>query len=155
MFKTIIILYALNFWEIEGTTNRGRSFPHWLASMLNSTNALEVFQVSAYSTALLQLYSAEHDSFLPLLWFNWWFPHNFSENQGFPQTVPTLCLPATSLSESAQDGAAPSKHLLGAVDPGMQTLRRVGHDQVLGRQVVDQTPLGSEHLKRVYRGGPT
>ena len=33
MFKTIIILYALNFWKIECTPNRGRSFPHWLASM--------------------------------------------------------------------------------------------------------------------------
>ncbi len=27
------MLYALNFWEIECTPNRGRSFPHWLASM--------------------------------------------------------------------------------------------------------------------------
>ncbi len=34
MFKTLIILYALNFWEIERTPNRGRSFPHWLASMI-------------------------------------------------------------------------------------------------------------------------
>ncbi len=33
MFKTLKILYALNFWEIECTPNRRRSFPHWLASM--------------------------------------------------------------------------------------------------------------------------
>ena len=33
MFKTLIILYALNFWVIECTPNPGRSFQHWLASM--------------------------------------------------------------------------------------------------------------------------
>ncbi len=34
MFKTPIILYALNFWVIECTPNPGRSFPHWPAPML-------------------------------------------------------------------------------------------------------------------------
>ncbi len=33
MFQTLIILCALNFWEIECTPNRGRSFPPWLAFM--------------------------------------------------------------------------------------------------------------------------
>ncbi len=33
MFKTLIILYALNFWVIECTPNPGRSFPHWPAPM--------------------------------------------------------------------------------------------------------------------------
>ncbi len=34
MFKTLIKLYARNFWVIEGRPKRGRSFPHWLAPML-------------------------------------------------------------------------------------------------------------------------
>ncbi len=33
MFKTLIILYTLNFWAIECTPNPGRSFPHWPAPM--------------------------------------------------------------------------------------------------------------------------
>jgi hypothetical protein len=36
MFKTLIILYALNFWVIEGRPNPGRSFQHWLASMVQA-----------------------------------------------------------------------------------------------------------------------
>ena len=36
MFKTLIILHARNFWVIEGRPKRGRSFPHWLAPMIQS-----------------------------------------------------------------------------------------------------------------------
>ena len=36
MFKTLIILYALSFRVTECTPNPGRSFPHWLAPMVNS-----------------------------------------------------------------------------------------------------------------------
>ncbi len=34
MFKTLIILYALGFWETESRPKPGRPFPHWLAPMI-------------------------------------------------------------------------------------------------------------------------
>jgi hypothetical protein len=34
MLKTLIILYALSFWVTAGRPKRGRSFPHWLESMI-------------------------------------------------------------------------------------------------------------------------
>ncbi len=34
MFKTLIILYAINFWVIECTPNPGRPFPHWPVPMV-------------------------------------------------------------------------------------------------------------------------
>ncbi len=34
MFKTLIILYALNIWVIECTPNPGRLFLHWPAPMV-------------------------------------------------------------------------------------------------------------------------
>jgi hypothetical protein len=34
MFKTLIILYARSFFETESRPNPGRSFPHWLATMV-------------------------------------------------------------------------------------------------------------------------
>ncbi len=40
MFKTIIILYARSFWETESRPNPGRSFPHWLAPMVETMNTM-------------------------------------------------------------------------------------------------------------------